>query len=132
MIFVDTSAFIARYIEKDQYHKKALIKWKKIIGKSKLYTSNHIIDETITLLLRKTTSTFAIEKAKILYTTKAFETMRSDIDDELMALEVLEKYKDQKLSFTDCLSVASMKRNKIRKIFTFDNHFKHLFGMETI
>lgn len=124
MIFVDTCAFISKYIESDQYHNMASRIWGKSIDKAKLYTSNHIIDETITFLMRKTTPGFAIEKAKILYHTEVIKILRTDIEDELYAVRVLEKYKEHDISFTDCLTVALMKRHNIDNIFSFDDHFK--------
>ena len=131
MIFIDTGAFISKYIENDQYHNKSLTVWDKIIGKSELYTSNHIIDEIITFLMRNTTPSFTIEKANLLYQTDVYKILHSDIEEELHALRILEKYQDQDLSFTDCLTVSLMKRHNIKEIFTFDRHFK-LFGLNLI
>jgi len=129
MIFIDTGAFIAKYLANDQYHTVAIKRWNKILDKNKLFTSNHIIDETITLLMRKTTPIFAVEKAKIFYQTEVFKILRTDMDDELSALKLLEKYKDQEITFTDCLTAVLMKRYNIKKIFTYDGHF-NLFNFE--
>ncbi len=128
MIFIDTGAFISKYIENYQYHKKSLLLWDKIIGKSNLYTSNHVIDEVITFLMRNTIPSFAVEKANLLYQTDVYKILHSEIEDELHALRILDKYKDQELSFTDCLTVSLMKRHNIKEIFTFDKHFQ-LFGL---
>lgn len=129
MIFIDTGAFIAKYIENDQYHSSALKKWNRIIDKNKLFTSNHIIDETITLLMRKTNSSFAVEKAKIFYQTEIFKILRSDVEDEIFALKLLEKYQKHEITFTDCLTIALMRRYNIKNVFTYDSHFK-LFNLE--
>ena len=90
-----------------------------------------IIDETITFLLRRTDPDFAVEKAEILLSTDVIHTLRSDQEDEQEALEILKRYKDQKLSFTDCITSALMKRYKIDSIFTFDSHFR-LFGYHVL
>jgi hypothetical protein len=37
--------------------------------------------------------------------------------------ETLEKFSDQKLSFTDCLSFSLMRREGIPSVFGFDHHF---------
>jgi uncharacterized protein len=42
---------------------------------------------------------------------------------ELKALRLFEKHSDQKVSFTDCISCALMRKNSISQIFTFDHHF---------
>lgn len=125
MIFIDTGAFIAKYIKNDQYHKEALKKWELIINE-KLFTSNHIIDETITLLARKTDHRFALEKGKIILTSKLFTILRTDIEDEFRALIFFEKFADKKVSFTDCLSMALIERYKIKTVFSFDGHFKYV------
>ena len=44
-------------------------------------------------------------------------------DDEIAALEFFEKYADQKVSFMDCVSFILMRKNKLRRVFTFDHHF---------
>jgi len=123
MIFIDTGAFIAKYIKNDQHHTEATLKWKQI-GEEKFYTSNHIIDETITLLSRKTNNLFALDKGKRILASPLFTILRSDLNDELIALKYFEKFADKKISFTDCLSISLMERYRINKIFTFDDHFK--------
>ena len=34
------------------------------------------------------------------------------------------KYADQRVTFTDCVSFAIMRRRRIRTAFTFDRHFE--------
>lgn len=53
-LFLDTTAFVAMEDQDDENHRKA-IDFRQKIGRSvtlfrKLYTSNYIIDETLTLL----------------------------------------------------------------------------------
>ena len=40
--------------------------------------------------------------------------------------EIFKKYGDKELSFTDCTSFVLMKNLKLRKAFTFDEHFKQI------
>jgi predicted nucleic acid-binding protein len=77
MIFIDTGAFIARYVTHDSHHIVALEKWQELEDKNLHFvTSNFVIDETITLLSRITENKFAAEKAKLLYTSKALVILR--------------------------------------------------------
>lgn len=50
---------------------------------------------------------------------------RSTHADELRALTLFEKYADQKISFTDCISFAIMERLNIKQVFGFDQHFQY-------
>ncbi len=124
MIFVDTSAFLARYIEHDQCHNAATAYWKTLAASSiPCVTSNFIIDETITLLARRTTSKFAAQRARQIYASTALQILRPDERDEISAVLLLEQYADHGISFTDCVSFTIMKRHRIMEAFTFDQHF---------
>lgn len=125
MIFIDTGAFIARYLEKDEHHTTAIRLWDSIAqSRESCYTSNFILDETLTLLGRWVAPSFAIEKAHLIYSSPLFTILRPDYDIEIRALELFKKYADQKVSFTDCVSFALMKAKKIKKAFSFDQHFQ--------
>jgi predicted nucleic acid-binding protein len=124
MIFIDTGAFIARYIQADQHHAQSVRVWKKLErSSSHLLTSNFVLDETFTLLGRWANYTFAAEKAHLIYASSRIEIVRPDEQIELEALELFEKFADQKVSFSDCISFALMKKRKVKQVFTFDEHF---------
>lgn len=123
-IFIDTGAFLARYIEKDQHHKEALVKWNKLHkSNSKYFTSNFVLDEMITLLGRWAGEEFSLEKAYSIYNSDSFTILRPEESDEMHALEYYKKYRDKKIGFTDCISFALMKKQRIQKVFSFDRHF---------
>ena len=122
--YIDTGAFIARFIVADQFHQQALDIWGKLAKSSKTcITSNHVLDETLTLLARRVSYTFSAEKARLIYHSGLFQIARTTQEDELLALELFEKYADQSVSFTDCLSFVLMKKMKIQHVFSFDRHF---------
>ena len=124
MIFIDTGAFLSRFIVKDSYHKKSLQLWKKIESKKIIcYTSNFIIDELATLLIRRTGADFCYDKIHRIYESPQFVVLRPTKENELKALELIKKYSDQEISFTDCISFELMKSQKIQTAFTFDKHF---------
>ena len=108
----------------DTYHKKSLSLWKKIESKKIIcYTSNFIIDELATLLLRRTGADFCYDKINRIYESPQFNILRPTKENEFNALELLKKYSDQEISFTDCISFDLIKSNRIHKVFTFDKHF---------
>ncbi|PYI80669.1 MAG: hypothetical protein DME26_21090 [Verrucomicrobia bacterium] len=72
MIFIDTGAFLARYLSRDQHHKAATALWEKIRAERELcVTSNFVLDETFTLLARRASYSFAAEKARVIYASEA-------------------------------------------------------------
>ena len=124
MIYIDTGAFLGRYLEKDQYHKKALKKWKQVEElKHKCVTSNFVLDETFTLLGRWGNYKYAAERANLIYSSQVIDILRPDHNDELAAIEMFRKFSDQKISYTDCISFVLMKKMKIKQAFSFDRHF---------
>ena len=125
MIFIDTGAFLARYIERDQHHSTAQLAWAELGGsRQKAFTSNFVLDETLTLLARRVSYTFAADRATFIWASDALTILRPEESDELAALDLFRKYADQKVSFTDCISFALMKRHRLRRVFTFDRHFR--------
>jgi predicted nucleic acid-binding protein len=50
--------------------------------------------------------------------------VRPEADIEMDAIRWLERFDDQALSFTDCLSFAVMRNAGITRAFTFDGHFR--------
>ena len=54
MTFIDTGAFLARYLQRDQFHDRALEAWQELENavSEDCFTSNFVLDETFTLLGR--------------------------------------------------------------------------------
>jgi len=123
VIFIDTGAFLARYIERDQFHVQATEHWALLQNDSRqCFTSSFVIDETITMLARRTTHHFAADRARSFYDSKSLSILRPTEDDELAALVMFQKYADQGISFTDCVSFVFMKQRRIESVFSFDRH----------
>lgn len=123
MIFVDTDAFLARYVVADEHHRAAAAIWKRLV-KSPLWTSSHVLDETLTLLGRRAGYGFAADRAEAIYSSNSFQILYSDREDEYQAIRLFRKFADQRVSFTDCVSFTLMKRAKLTTAFTFDAHFR--------
>lgn len=125
MVFIDTGAFIARYMVRDQFHGQAVKKWQALeLDKKHCITSNFVIDETLMLLGRMADHQFSCTKGRILYTSPSLTILRPNQETELKALSLFEKFADQGVSFTDCTSFALMKEAKIKQAFSFDKHFQ--------
>lgn len=130
MIFIDTGAFLGRYIQNDQHHPAAAALWEKLASKKiKIFSSNFVLDETFTLLARWAGYSFAAARAKNIYSSEKLTILRPEHSDEMEAIDLFEKYADQKISYTDCISFVLMRRERIKTAFSFDKHF-HQLGFE--
>lgn len=124
MIFVDTGPFLARYLEQDQHHSVAVRAWAELARRpQRCATSSSVLNETLTLLARRSSYDFAAERGRMLYGSTALEILRPEAGDEIAALEAFSRFADQRVSFTDCVSFALMKRHRFKRAFTFDRHF---------
>lgn len=125
MIFLDTGAFVARYIQRDQYHRQALKGWEHLAKSGQRWaTSNFVLNETLTLLARRAGYHFAAQRARHILSSQVLTIWRSGEEEEHAAVELLEKYADQQVSFTDCVSVVFMRKHGVTDVFSFDSHFE--------
>ena len=131
MIFIDTGVFIANFLGSDQAHLIVNPALEKIHNED-LVTTSDVITETINWLTRKSNNKLAQDVGMILIEEEIARIININYEDRLEALEILKKYSDQKLSFTDATSFAVIKRFDIRKVFSLDKHFKLLRGVENI
>lgn len=123
-VFVDSSAFKAITDIKDDFYPQAARLWEKLSQQnSQLVTSNYILDETFTLLRLKCNLGTALNfKQRLVKGSPILKIVRVTIDDEARAWPWFEN-NWSKLSFTDCVSFAMMKRLGIKTVFCFDYHF---------
>lgn len=132
MIFVDAGAFVARFVERDQYHQPALEVWRMLErGRSPFYTSNLVLNEVATYLGRNAGNAFAAPRIRSIYDSPRFIVLRPEAEEEREALADMEKYADQRVGFTDCVSFALMRREGLEQVFTFDRHFRFA-GFEVV
>ena len=126
MIFIDTSALLARYVERDQHFAVARECWAQLLAsETMLVTSCHVIVETLTLMGRRTNYKFAAERARKLYASTHFTILRATEQSEIDAVAWFERMAGVKASFTECISFSLMQRLGIREVFTFDEDFTH-------
>ena len=120
---MDTGPFLGRYLERDQHHRESLAMWERLKGEL-FFISEHVLDEVITLLGRRSGSRFAADRADQIFHSAAIRILRCDADVERVALNYFRKFGDLQISFTDATSFALMEKNKLRRAFTFDFHFE--------
>lgn len=130
-IFIDTSAWVALENKKDIHYKEAIAFKDEIKNKrSRLYTSNFVLDETYTLLLADVGYEKTIESAKrvrVLRNKGLLHVIQVTEDIEDSAWLIFERFnKDKFWSFTDCTSKAIMEMLDIKESFSFDRNFEQM------
>jgi len=124
-LFIDTGAFYARYIPRDDHHAAAIALWKKVQeGRIHCLTTHFVLSELVSLFVYRFGSRQALQAAREIYASHAIEIVRATQDLELKALEYLERFLDQDFSMTDALSFAVMEEKRLSTAFTFDHHFE--------
>ena len=134
-VFIDTSAFVAVYNRKDQYHSQAINILRDLHKiPHLLLTSNYIVSETLTLLLAREGFNSSFRFGKRVFEEKPeFEVKNLGHQDEIDAWQIFKKYnRDKKWSFTDCTSYVLMKNMGINKVFTFDLHDFRQMGFKIL
>lgn len=123
MIFIDTSAILAFINKNDINHKEALNKWREIIySETNLITTNYVIVETLALLQNrfgiKSVRAFQEDFVPLLAVEWVDEAVHNTgVNGVLTANR-------RDLSLIDCISFIFMREKGIKKVFTFDKHFK--------
>ena len=135
-LFIDTSAFVARLDKRDTRHSDAIEIFDAIARGmykyNKLYTSNYVLDESVTHVLYRTKRhDHALRMLDLITNSRYINMLWVTEDVQNKAIFLFRKYTDKMLSITDCTSAVLMNEYNIDTIFTFDNDFKVL-GLKTI
>jgi len=128
-IFIDTGLFLALYNFEDTYHQrsKELIKNALTGNLGRLYTSDYIIDEAITIVMVRTKQRdLAVELGKHLIESTRITRLTVDSDAFRDAWTKFQSLKDKSLSFTDCTTLALAERHQIKQLMSFDHGFDGL------
>lgn len=125
-VFADTSALVARFVERDANHGSADRESRRLLREGRRFlTTNYVFDEVVT----RVRTLAGYESSRIagdaLLTSRTMQRLYLDEEWERRAWAFYQKYGDQKLSFTDATSMVVMKARGIKEAFTFDSDFEH-------
>jgi len=124
-LLIDTGAFLAQRNPSDQHHVAAQSAFQELADSATLlFSTEHILDETLTLLARRESYAYAARTGAELLSSRALRWLDATAADWDAALAAMRKFADQSVSFTDCLSFVLMKREGIKDVFAFDRHFR--------
>ncbi|OGD85378.1 hypothetical protein A2164_04390 [Candidatus Curtissbacteria bacterium RBG_13_35_7] len=128
-VFIDTSAFVALFIDKETYHEKIASKYYEYRQQRAIFfTSYYILDELFTRLsyYKIVDINKHIQKLKDAFNANELTVLQ--IDEALFekSIEVFIKYAEHKISFTDATTYMLFKNYKLDEIFTLDKDFKKI------
>jgi predicted nucleic acid-binding protein len=123
-VFVDTSAWYAAADIDDTSH---LLSARRLVrlreARRPLVTTNHVVGESYTLLLKRLGARSAREYLRKVRRDQAVRRVFVSQDWEEEAERLLEQYADQPFSYVDATSFVTMRRLKIPAALAFDKDF---------
>jgi len=130
VIFVDTSAWFARYTPRDKFHPAARDFLRK--NRELLVTTDYVVDETLTLFKARDNYDRALLVGPQLLSEELADLVWVEPKDVQAAWEVFERFRDKQWSFTDCVSYVIIKRLQITRAMAFDDHFRQFGIVEVV
>lgn len=129
---MDTGGWAALFGGNDGNHKSALTIYEGLKkSKAALYTSDYILDETITLTMVRANHAQSVLAGKALLESAIVKIIPVAPDYLQASWELYQKYKDKHFSFTDITTLAIVKNLSIKKLFSYDHEFEKV-GMELL
>jgi predicted nucleic acid-binding protein len=130
-VLVDTGAWLAVSDDRDDnYAAATTIQRLLATNRSRLYTSNFIVDEAYTLFLARLSHRLAVRFLDELRASTV-TVVRVTEADEQQAEAILRRYADKRFSYTDATSFVIMERLGIEAAITFDRNFEQ-FGVRML
>lgn len=129
-VFIDTGIFIAYFIKQEALHNKVVNQYKFYRKqKANFLTSDYVLDELLTWFAYNQ-SRFVLEKLilNLERAEQAREIKILEIDKTIRkkATEILLKFAEHKISFTDATIYVLYKDFALDEIFTLDSDFRKI------
>jgi len=125
-IFIDTGVFVAARNRSDINHERAVELLRKALKGEygRLYTSDYVFDEAVTVALVRTGSPrIALDIGNFILSSRKLKIIHVNKTIFKEAWNIFTKYSQKGLSFTDATSIAVMKLYRINYVMSFDKHF---------
>ena len=127
-ILIDTWGWLSLWDKKEKKHKEVAEYYSDALKKNAIiYTTDYILNETITLLFKRLPFENAMTFINIIREAKSKQALYVEkIHDKRFeaSISLRKKYKDKpNISFTDLSTMVVMSEVGIKQIITADNHF---------
>nr|MDO8080326.1 PIN domain-containing protein [Candidatus Freyarchaeota archaeon] len=127
--FLDTTMFIAAAFPKEKHHKegKEIINAAEegILGKPVI--TDYILDEIVTFVRKKKGTNASIEILDIILSSPNLTLTKVENKHFEAGIQIFKTY--ERLSFTDAITVATMRDLNTKTIYSFDSGFDGISGI---
>lgn len=136
-VFIDSNYFCGIHNLDDTLHNKSKKFRHKLKDKNfKLFVSNYIVSEILTVLSQRVGKTIANEFGANIYQKKgSIKILRTNREIELKSFKIFKKIKSKNFSFVDATNLALIKKHKINFLLTFDSQLIKIaknFGIKSL
>src|SRR3989304_7898161 len=132
-LFADTGAFIALTDSDDENHKTAAAFYRNAKEKGmRFVTTNFVVCETMNYLRARISHNIAVLFRENLKKSGFIEIVTVTPSLEDAAFTIFKRYIDKDFSFTDCTSFSLMRSLKLKRAFSFDQHFEQFEGISRL
>jgi uncharacterized protein len=130
-LFIDTWGWLTLHDRSERYHQEATEAYQRAIAQNgQIYTTDYVLDETITFFFRRLPAPRADQSMKVLlsaFSADNFYLIRITEERFSLTEAFRSKFIDKPLiSFTDLTSMVVMQELGITTILTEDAHFTHV------
>jgi len=122
-LLADSSALVALYLKGDE-NEEAAREFVRSSPAARFILTDLIFAEVVTHLRFRAGPSRAASVGRDLLGSERFELFTVDTDLIHGALARMERYRDKKLSLTDCASFETMERLRLEAAFAFDRDFR--------
>lgn len=124
-VFVDSSAVIAYFYDRDENHLQSKELIEKMMEQNiRMVITDYVFDECITGIMSNAGHRRASMAGEFILNSKIIHVVWLDEGMKLATWEYFKRHDDKGFSFTDCTSFVLMKEMKISRYISFDDHFK--------
>ena len=127
LVFVDTGAWLALAVRRDQYHRAAVDHYTRLSDeRTRLLTTDYVMLETYTRIRYDDGHRQALQFHETI--TRALDQGRLELEwvsrqTHEKAWQIFEKYEDQLFSLVDCASFVIAGEARVDQVFGFDRGF---------
>ena len=126
--FIDAGGWLSVIVKTDQHHRAGKAYFDALLAlAARMVTTDHVLDEVLTRLRYDVGHAQAAQLLTVVHRAVAAGVLEIVYVDPVLwarAETIFLRYRDARLSFTDCTSFALLAERPADEVFGFDGHFE--------